>query len=441
MTQLEKTKRIHLPSIAVGMVALTASFAIHAEDLTYTVESGDTLQKIAEKHLPSADDWPRIEAYNKLESQSLEVGQTLLIPTEWLKDADDEEADAAVVVNTGFPAKVNTVHGEAKLLTGKTSSAITNGSTLNEESTVRTGKNGSVNIKLTTGAMIVLLPETEVVLAPPIKIKRGSLEYSLAANEEQTLVTTAVGDIKARSARFRVITSNKGKQLNVEVLEGSVNVTQGANSRTVSAGIAIQLNADKPLAEPRQTPLRPDLTNFAKSTVNGQANFTWPAISDAAGYRVQLVSGGNNPVIVRDKTVTTPKLAWKDIAPGKYTIRFRSISEGGLEGLDAELPFTVLEPLQPPYLQTPIDGTTLNTATPWIAWSRIPDANYYVLQVSKDKTFSENVEEYTHLMTSYYRYRDALPAGDYYWRVLSVSASRVKSPYSAAKMFTIPAQQ
>ncbi len=437
MTHLIKPTRTHLLGIAFGMAALTATAVVHAEDFTYTVQPGDTLSKIADKHMASGDDWPRIEEYNKLKSRSLEAGQTLLIPKEWLKDSSGEQDEVPVVVNTGFPAKVAAVHGEVMRVTGKKRRAITTASTLNDESTVRTGKDGSANIKLTTGAMIVLLPNTEIVLSIPLKIKQGRVEYSIADGKEQTLVTTAAGDIKAHSARFRVTASDK---LNVEVLEGSVDIVKGSHSRTVSAGIAIQLEADKALTEPRQTPLRPDLTNFAKSTVNGQATFAWPAITDAAGYRVQLVSGGNKYVVVREEKSAEPNLTWQKIAPGKYTIRFRSISENGLEGLDAELPFTVLEPLQPPYLQTPIDGITLNTATPWIAWSRIPDANYYVLQVSKDKTFSENVDEFSHLMNSYYRYSAALPAGDYYWRVLSVSASRVKSPFSAARVFTVPAQ-
>ncbi len=115
----------------------------------------------------------------------------------------------------------------------------------------------------------------------------------------------------------------------------------------------------------------------------------------------------------------------------------RSIDKAGLEGLDAELAFTVLEPLQPPNPTTPEDGVVLNTATPWIAWSRVPDANHYVLQVAGDREFKKEIQEFTHLMNSYYRYSEALPAGDYYWRVLSISTNQTESPFSVVRRFSV----
>ncbi|MFC1750281.1 LysM peptidoglycan-binding domain-containing protein [Pseudomonadota bacterium] len=453
MTILKKSKRLHLSPLALGIAALTAAMTVHAEDITYTVQAGDNLWKVADKHLPNGNDWPRIEEYNKLKSRSLEVGQELLIPKEWLKTAAAEQASAEpktdgeavpeeepVIIITGFPATLETVHGKVELVTETSSQTLKSGSTVEENSTIRTGENGNTNIRLTNGSMLVLLPNTELTLGNPTKVKQGRFEYTITSETEKKVIASAAGNVNASAARFRVSSSDEGKQLNIEVVKGSVTIAKDGATRTVGAGIAIHLEADKALGEPRQTPLRPDLTNFAKRTANGNASFAWPAIPDATGYRAQLVSSDRSYVVLREEKLTEPKLAWSNIAPGKYTIRFRSIGDNGLEGIDSELAFTVLKPLQAPYLQTPVDGITLKTATPWIAWSRIPDANHYELQVSKDKTFSENVDEYTHLVNSYYKYRDSLPAGEYYWRVLSVSPSRVKSEYSAARTFTIKAE-
>lgn len=448
---LLKPKRMHLSPLALGMAALTISMTVNAEDITYTVQSGDTLWKVADKHLPDGNDWPRIEKYNKLETRALSVGQKLLIPKEWLKEgaavqaptetADAETTEEPVIVEvTGFPGKIATVLGKVEAVTDNGSTPLKAGATIKENTTVRSGKDGNAHIRLNNGSIVVLQPNTEITLGNPSKIKQGRIEYAITSETEKTVFTSAAGDISASAARFRVIGNNDGNQLNVEVVKGSVTIAKGDSTRSVGAGIAINLEADKALVEPRQTPLRPDLTNFTKRTATGKASFTWPAIKDASAYRAQLVSGDKNYVVLRDEKLSEPALSWSDLAPGSYTIRFRSIADNGLEGIDSELPFTVLQPIKAPYQHTPVDGITLKGNTPWIAWSNIPEANYYELQVSKDKGFAENVDEYTHLVNSYYKYRESLPAGEYYWRVLSVSPSRVKSDYSPTRSFVIKAE-
>ena len=82
--------------LALGICLSTASTTAQADDLTYIVQSGDTLWKIANSHLRNPDEWQQLLEYNNIVDQNqLTVGQRLRIPEAWLKTkmtADDNTA-------------------------------------------------------------------------------------------------------------------------------------------------------------------------------------------------------------------------------------------------------------------------------------------------------------------------------------------------------------
>lgn len=454
------------------LLGMAASSALRAEIALYIVAPGDTLWSIANENLKSPHDWPRLMELNNMTDQSqLKVDQELRIPMELMKASFAPVAEAnrpaglpamalipasdgkstnvaprakegakAVPNMAALPSATNAVlatYGVVERVDGSKHSSLSPNDALNENSRVSTGKGSSANIRLRDGSVLVLLSETEVELSQPVKLVRGVLEYSANNSAEQQLVVTAAGEVLGQRARFRVGNLKDGKQMQVEVEHGTVTVAASKEQRAVGAGLAILVESGKPLAEPRQGLMRPDLSNMTKSSVNGQVDLSWAPISDAAGYRAQLVYAAETYLVLLDEKITQPKLTWNNISPGLYRIRLRSIDNKGLEGLNAELPFVIQGALEAPRSNSPLDGATLPTNTPWIAWSRVVEANSYTLQVAKDAAFKTGLQEYSYLVNNYYNYGDALPAGDYYWRVQSVSPKQVKSTFGDVRSFRI----
>ena len=468
-------KFILKPAILLSSLTLGMVLPVHAGVSVYIVSPGDTLWSIANENLKSPQDWKKLMKFNNMTDQSqLKVDQALRIPSELMADFSSPPATTTAANSVDLPpaamvpaqgkkaasrmvlavregaksvedvsaisSSANTVaatYGHVVRVMGKNLSKLKVNDALADKARIRTGDKSSVNIVLTDGSVVVLLSDTEVLLTQPLTLLQGEIEYKLDASKELALVSTEAGSVSAQTARFRVATSKAGKQMRIEVEQGAVVVANEKKHRRISAGISMQLDAGKAMNEPRQGLMRPNIANLSKSSVNGEANLKWAAIADAKAYRAQLVYAADAYLVLFDEQLSLPKLNWHNLSPGRYNIRLRSIDENGLEGLNAELPFIVHGALNPPRSNSPVNGATLPTNKPWIAWSRIPEANSYILQVAGDAKFKTDLQEFSYQMNNYYKYSDALPAGDYYWRVLSVSPKRVKSAFGDVRMFKI----
>ncbi len=432
-----------ISSVILGLASLCITTSLRAEVSVYIIARGDTLWSIAKENLKNPHNWQQLMEYNNISDASqLEVGQALRIPTEWMKDFSGRVADMAASPNDLPPAaltrKANTVaalYGQAERLSREQREKLMVDATLGFGSRLSTGLNSSANILLRDGSMLVMLADTELVLDDPFELVRGAIELTVKNNKDKPRVITAAGSINAAQARVRVIANDKHMQ--IEVPQGAVTVTSGGKQRALTTGLAMRVEAGKAMPEPRQGLLRPDLSNLPKSSVNGEINLTWSEITDAAGYRAQLVYAKDTYLVLHDQKLNQASLAWKNISPGRYIVRLRSIDDTGLEGLDAELSYTVLATIQAPRSNSPQEGVTLPSNKPWIAWSRVAEANSYILHVARDAEFKTELQEHTYLINNYYRYDEALPAGEYFWRVKSVSPKGVKSPFGEVRMFKV----
>ena len=457
-------------SMTLGLSCLGVALPVQAEVSVYIVAPGDTLWSIANENLKTPQDWKKLMKFNNMTDQTqLQVDQALRIPSELMTDfsaapataikpknlppaaripAQDDKRMASTVREganaienlSAIPSSATTVaatYGHVVRVLGDNQSRLKVNDILVDKARIRTGDKSSINIVLSDGSVVVLLSDSEVLLTQPLTLLQGEIEYKIAGNKELALISTEAGSVSAQKAHFRVATSKAGKQMRVEVEQGAVVVANEKKHRRISAGISMQLEAGKAMNEPRQGLMRPDIANLSKSSVNGEANLKWAAISDARAYRAQLVYAADAYLVLFDERLDQPELNWRNISPGRYNIRLRSIDENGLEGLNAELPFIVHGTLNPPRSNSPVNGATLPTNKPWIAWSRIPEANSYVLQVARDAEFKTDLQEFSYQVKNYYKYSEALPSGDYYWRVMSISPKRTKSAFGEVRMFKI----
>ncbi len=458
-------------SVALGFTSLSMTLPAQAGGVSvYIVAPGDTLWSIANENLKNPKDWKKLMKINNLTDQTqLQVDQALRIPSELMADFSAAPSVAVKPANLPLAAKtpaqnnkkpaatvregakaigdvtsissaaitVAATYGDVVQINAEKQSKLTVNQTLPDKARIRTGAKSSVNIIDANGSMIVLLSNSEVILSQPLSLLQGEIEYEVSADKMLALVSTEAGSVSAQKAHFRVATSKAGKLMRIEVEQGAVVVTDKENQRRISAGIAMLLEAGQAMNEPRQGLMRPDIANLSKSSVNGEANLNWSAIKDAKAYRAQLVYAADTYLVLFDEYLSQPKLNWHNISPGRYNIRLRSIGDNKLEGLNAILPFVVHGTLNPPRSNSPINGATLPTNKPWIAWSRVAEANSYTLQVARDAEFKTDVQEFSYQMKNYYKYSEALPPGEYYWRLMSVSPKRVKSEFGEIRMFKV----
>jgi hypothetical protein len=106
-----------------------------------------------------------------------------------------------------------------------------------------------------------------------------------------------------------------------------------------------------------------------------------------------------------------------------------------------ELPYSIPEAPLPypeaPYLQSPINGTTLSTIEAPLAWASVTGAVTYKLQVALDPVFSQKVRDLNGLTGTEFLIRGLTGSTDYYWRVCAVN-SRGQSSWSEIWAFTTP---
>ncbi|MFC1747585.1 FecR domain-containing protein [Pseudomonadota bacterium] len=412
-----------------------------AEDWVYTVRPGDSLWQISNDYLISPEYWPKVRKLNNIEkTRQLPPGTRLTIPTEWLK----QQPVSADVVR---------FRGNVELIRQGKVSALTSNHSLMLGDGIRTGKNSSISIKFSDGSQALVLPESEIYLEvleaqkdkglanTVIKIINGRIENKVTRQNKGSRyqITTPAAVAAVRGTEFRVAAENNGEIMRSEVLEGVVGVAGSGVTQNVTAGYATIAKVGSPPSAPRQLPAAPDLSGLGNQTAEHDVTFQWAALDKVSNYRAQLALDETYAQIVNELLLDAPQVTWEGLVPSIYYMRVRGVDELGLEGFNAQHVFTVNEPLRAPNATSPGDGISLDSDRLFVAWSSVADASFYQLQMAANDSFDENLIEYTSLVNNNFRPVDALPAGQYYWRVQSVSRNGDKSSYSSPRRFVIKA--
>ena len=427
-------------SFAAFFLSFTTLFhTALAQEWVYTVRPGDSLWEISNEYLISPEYWHKIQEFNGVEkTRQLKPGTRLSIPVEWLK----QQPTTARIVD---------FRGDIGLIRQGETVPLPADHVLHMGDGIRTGRNSSISIKFSDGSQVLVLPTSEIYLEvleaqedkgltnTIIKIIHGRIENKVnrQQNGSRYQINTPAAVAAVRGTEFRVGAENNGEIMRSEVLAGAVGVTGSGVTQDVRAGYATIAKVGSPPIAPRQLPVAPDLSGLLKVTAEHNITFQWAALADVGHYRAQLALDKGFSQLVSDALLDAPQVTWADLVPAAYFMRVRGIDELGLEGFNAVHSFTVSEPLQVPRALTPRDGIALDTGQPFIAWSSIQGASFYRLQLASDAAFSQDLLDVSGLVNNNFRPVEALPAGQYYWRIQSVDANRGKSAFSASRTFTV----
>ena len=429
-------------------LALQVNQQILAADLTsanepewrYSVRPGDNLIQFSERHLINPDDWHVLQTLNKIKNpQRMQLGQVLRVPLNLLKQLP-------------APAEIVLASGQAGILKADNSvQPVIAGQQLTAGTELITGENSKLNIKFADGSIVSMQPKSTMKLDTlsmysgggmvdtKLRLQQGKVETEanpshLQGNKMQIITPTAIAAI--RGTKFRV--SADAVSIKQETLEGKVALMAAGAEVAVDKGFGS-------LSEGGNAPLPPVLLLPAPVTGNLPIKlealpiaFNMPAQEGAVAWLGKVSTEPQFNSILDEKLSQGSKLSFNDLPDGKYYLKVRAKDKQGLEGYDATHEFNLNARPFAPVAATPAASAIVRDANPELTWSKIEQANEYLLELARDADFKQLLDS-KRVTNPAYKIEKNLEPGQYFWRLASLDGAD-QGPYAAASSFTYKAK-
>lgn len=433
-------------------LALLATLPVHAQVAAkvpaagayyvHTAAQGDTLIKLADRYLEKRHNWQSLQKLNSIDNPTrIKPGTGIRIP---VPDMRREPADMKVLAAQG-----DVVADGAKLAAG---GAVKEGQKL------ATGDNGFVTLQLADGSTLTVQSRSKVnvdnarklantggVLDTVFKVVSGRVEAGVerqrgpAARFEVKTDTSTMG---VRGTKFRVAAEEGGKVAKSEVLTGKVGVSAegvAAAELGLEAGFGTLVEAGKAPLPPVALLPEPGLASVPMRFERTQISFTVQPVSGATAYRAQVARDAGFKDVQADVLATAAEISLRGLPDGDFFLRVRAVDKLGLEGKDAQRSFTLAARPEPPITAAPAAGARLGDATVRFEWANNNEAGAYRLQLARasDIAFASPVVDESRIATNRYEVAKPLVAGDYVWRVSSVTSLGKAGPWGDPLKFSV----
>jgi len=347
-----------------------------AADWLYTVRPGDKLWGLAERFTGNAERWREIAQYNELaEPTQLVPGTQLKLPLKWLIE---EPAVARLVY----------VRGEVSVQRPDVASPIRviAGTEFSIGAQLFTGAESYANVRFADGTILQVGPESEVVfdtlsafrdtgmVDSRIRINRGSGASEVTPQQGPGSVyriSTPLGVAAVRGTEFRTRSADEASF--VETVGGNVEFITAQGSEAVDRGYG--LKADPQGFKVEELLAAPELTGRQPYGVH--ETLEWAGMRDATNYQVSVYTGPDLSQIVTSASVSDPKYALANLAPGSYAVGVRAVAASGLQGFEASQELTIDNRVPVP--QNVLAAQPNGTKDLAISWQAVPGAVEYVV--------------------------------------------------------------
>lgn len=440
--RLTRFLRFPMAARLLVLAAMMLSAApVLAQDWTYRVRPGDTIWDLSARYLKPSIAWEQLQSHNGIaDPYRLPPGSQLRFPVAWLQVQP-------------APARVLAVRGPVQSQAdGQPHREVIEGDLLRIGQELVTGEDASVTVVFADDSRLQLRERSRLRFDQLSRYGRTGmvdtrlrLEQGRASNRvtpangpaSRYIIDAPTATSSVRGTVFRVSAGQDGRGAATEVLEGRVQVGTPRGQRLVSRGQATRspsLDA-RPAGVEALLPA-PVLSSEPQRLATLPAALAWQPVTDAAGYRVEVVRADQPEVLLfaRDTDATT--LTLPDLPPGELRLLVRAVSAEQVEGLDAEQDFQVRDQPVAPLTVRPLHGQTINSARPRFEWTRVAEAERTVLQIARDPLFLPLLLEQDTRATHLRPVLD-LPPGEYVWRVASVDRNGDRGRFGQPLPLTI----
>ncbi len=429
--------------LLMGLLIASPGFAQKAEQVWgYKVRPGDRLIDISKSYQKNPDEWKKLQQNNTVpDPKLLQPGKQINIPVSDLKQGDP------------FAAAV-LVHGEVQRLdkSGQPVAKVVSGDVLKMGDTIQTGSRSTLTVRFADDSRMLVTEKSKITLSSlvnygktgmadtKVQVHQGGTDSQVSPQKGPVAryeINTPALNLAVRGTGFRIQVDEGSGATRTEVVEGLVAGESQGGQAMIGAGFGILAEPGKALGQPTRLLSAPIMGASSTPVKKLPARFEWTELAGAVRYRVQLLAvvQGNDAIIV-DEVSENSKAQWDELPDGDYVLRVRGIDASGLEGSNGTMAFAVKTRPEPPELSFPQDQTRLVDEKVVFRWSTAPQAQDHRFQLAEDAEFKNLVAAVPKISGSTRAVLFAVPPGQYYWRVASITSTGDVGPFSDAFTFT-----
>lgn len=409
----------------------------------YKVKPGDRLVDIAKTYQKTPEQWKKLQQRNGVtDPKLLQPGKLLNIPVAELKQGDPV-AEAVLV------------HGEVLRLdtSGQAAGKLSSGDRLKMGDTLQTGSRSTLTIRFADDSRMLVTEKSTLTMTSllnygktgmaetKVQVHAGGTDSQVSPQKGPAAryeITTPAINLAVRGTGFRIQVDGTSGITRTEVGEGLVAGNAANGQALIGNGFGLIAEPGKPLSQPQALLPAPRLDDTPNNIRKLPAQFSWHVLEGAQHYRLQLLARiQENDAIIVDEMLQTPSVQWDDLPDGDYVMRIRGVHASGLEGQNATQTFKLHTKPEPPRLALPQDGSLSSQAKITFRWEPAPAAHSYRFQLAQDAAFQQTLALVPNIADSTHAVLLALPHGQYYWRVASVTSAGSIGPYSDAFSLTL----
>lgn len=422
--------------LLLAAVSLLAFAAAGAQEVEYTFKPGDNPWSIAFEHLKPGMVDALVEHNGIRDPYRIAPGTVIRIPDQWL-------------FRGARPVTVVDVGGEAMLIPRRgPERALRPGDRLTGQSRIRTPAQGSVTLQFPDGSRLLVRENSDVRLQKNsfvplaegrdirLEVPGGKVENAISPQGKpggRFEIRTPSGVAAVRGTRFRLASAASGTR--TEVLSGKVAVAdrRGATAALPAGyGVAIQNGRNGPRT---QLLAAPQIAAESLLVEQLPIDLPLPPVAQAAGYRTLVSAPGVLTATLSDQLSEAALLRIRDIPDGDYQVRVRAVDRHGLEGEESLRPLTVNARPSAPFPLAPKAEARLSAERPAFSWTSQSSASGYHFQLADNAAFKPLLIDAPGLAAAAFQPAEALPEGQYYWRLATVSGSEGRGPFSPPESF------
>lgn len=431
-------------AVAVAALLLCLPFSASCdEELTYTVQPGDTLEKLVAEYGTDSVKVEQLRRFNRLGSvRKVPPGTRIRFRLGWLRvkplEAKAVAVSGAVTVSRSDRAGVETVR---------------KGEGFKPGDVLQTGDDGSIMLLFGDGSRLLLQSNSTITFEvleaygdgnlPNIRLylNRGRIETTVAPNNSPNRrfeIKTPAGSAGARGTRFRVgAGGNEVPRIYTEVTHGTVAVAAGGKELPVVENFGTVAEVGHPPIAPLPLLPGPDLAPLDSLFQRMPMQLSWSALPGATAYRVQIASRSAPEVKRVDQVTPAAWMRLDDLADGDYIVTVRAIDVHGLEGRNSRRPVHVDAHPLPPRLLEPAAGARVHQGRPVFRWKASGDAVAYHFQLASTARFALPLFEQKGITGDTFELSRFLAPKRYYWRVASLDQNGKRGPWGEPLRFDV----